>query len=302
MSKRPPFLKTGDTIGILCTARYVNMEQIQPAIKLFESWGLRVKLGDSIGAEWNIFGGDDELRAKNLSDFFVDAEIKAIVCARGGYGTLRMIDKVDFSALDRNPKWLIGFSDVTALHAHINTCLNMPSIHGQMALNIENKSAEAHETLRKALFGEALSFSYQNDFDFTRHGTAEGELVGGNLALIYAVQGSVSELDTDGKILFLEEVEEWLYNVDRMLWNLKRSGKLDNLKGLIIGGFSQLLDNDIPFGMTYEEIIWEKVKDYDYPVCFNFPSGHIDDNRALILGSKVKLEVGEDVSLRFTTQ
>ncbi|UKJ07685.1 S66 peptidase family protein [Solitalea lacus] len=296
MNKIPPYLQPGDTVGILCTARYVNTEQLQPAINLFESWGLKVKLGATVGQEWHIFGGNDDLRAQNLSDFFNDPEIKAIVCARGGYGTVRMIDKIDFSGLERTPKWLVGFSDVTVLHSHINSMFEIPTLHASMPVVIDNKTPEAIDSLRKALFGEEISYSFKIDSPFTRKGSAEAVVVGGNLSLLYAIQNSVSEIDVYGKILFIEEVEEWLYNIDRMFWNLKRSGKLQHLAGLIIGGFTQLQDNEIPFGMSYEEIVWEKVKDYDYPVCFGFPAGHFADNRAIKLGEKAILRVGEHVS------
>lgn len=296
MNKIPPYLQAGDTIGILCTARYVDIEQLQPAIKLFESWGLKVKLGSTIGVEWNIFGGDDSLRAQNLTDFFNDPEVKAIVCARGGYGTVRMIDSVDFSGLLANPKWLVGFSDVTILHSHINSMYEIPTLHASMPVIIDNKTPEAIDSLKKALFGDELAYTFHNSSPYNRYGEVEGEIVGGNLSLIHTIQNTVSELYMYDKILFIEEVGEWMYNLDRMMWNLKRSGKLQNIRGLIVGGFTELQDNEIPFGLSYEEIIWEKVKDYDFPVCFNFPAGHIADNRAIKLGHKATLRIGDNIS------
>lgn len=296
MNKIPPYLQAGDTIGILCTARYVDIEQLQPAIKLFESWGLKVKLGSTIGVEWNIFGGDDTQRAQNLTDFFNDPEVKAIVCARGGYGTVRMIDSVDFSGLLANPKWLVGFSDVTILHSHINSMYEIPTLHASMPVIIDNKTPEAIDSLKKALFGDELAYSFHNSSPYNRYGEVEGEIVGGNLSLIHTIQNTVSELYMYDKILFIEEVGEWMYNLDRMMWNLKRSGKLQNIRGLIVGGFTELQDNEIPFGLSYEEIIWEKVKDYDFPVCFNFPAGHIADNRAIKLGHKATLRIGDNIS------
>ncbi|POY36959.1 LD-carboxypeptidase [Solitalea longa] len=296
MNRTPAYLQPGDTIGILCTARYVTAEQLQPAIKIFEDWGLKVKLGSTVNAEWHIFGGDDVLRACDLTDFFNDPEIKAIVCARGGYGTIRMIDKVDFSGFINNPKWLVGFSDVTALHTHINSMYEIPTLHASMPVIIDNKTPEAIDSLKKALFGDELNYSYKNTSTFGRSGEVEAEIVGGNLSLIHTVQNTVSELFMYDKILFIEEVGEWLYNIDRMMWNLKRSSKLQNLKGLIVGGFSELQDNEIPFGLSYEEIIWEKVKDFDFPVCFGFPAGHIADNRAIKMGVNAVLRVGESIS------
>ncbi|AFD08702.1 S66 peptidase family protein [Solitalea canadensis] len=296
MNKIPPYLQAGDTIGILCTARYVDIEQLQPAIKLFESWGLKVKLGSTIGVEWNIFGGDDTLRAQNLTDFFNDPDVKAIVCARGGYGTVRMIDSVDFSGLLANPKWLVGFSDVTILHSHINSMYEIPTLHASMPVIIDNKTPEAIDSLKKALFGDELAYTFNNSSPYNRYGEIEGEIVGGNLSLIHTIQNTVSELYMYDKILFIEEVGEWMYNLDRMMWNLKRSGKLQNIRGLIVGSFTELQDNEIPFGLSYEEIIWEKVKDYDFPVCFNFPAGHIADNRAIKLGHKATLRIGDTIS------
>ncbi|MCO4293336.1 LD-carboxypeptidase [Solitalea sp. MAHUQ-68] len=296
MNRTPAYLQPGDTIGILCTARYVTNDQLQPAINLFESWGLKVKLGSTVNVEWHIFGGDDQLRAQDLTNFFNDPEVKAIVCARGGYGTIRMIDAVDFSGLIQQPKWLVGFSDVTALHSHINSMYEIPTLHASMPVIIDNKTPEAIASLKNALFGEELDYSFKNESSFSRYGEVEGEIVGGNLSLIHTVQNTVSELFMYDKILFIEEVGEWMYNLDRMMWNLKRSDKLKNLKGLIIGGFTELQDNEIPFGLSYEEIIWEKVKDYNYPVCFGFPAGHIADNRAIKMGVQATLRVGKNVS------
>ncbi len=260
------------------------------AISLLNSWGLEVVLGETVTAEYHQFAGTDQLRATDLSRFLADKNIKAIFAARGGYGTIRMIDDVDFMPIKEAPKWLIGFSDITVLHAHLFSVFGLQSIHGQMPLTIPDGTSASLQTLRKALFGEDFGYQFSAE-KLNRFGEAQGILVGGNLALLVAVLGSVSDFDYDGKILFLEDVGEYLYNIDRMMRTLKRAGKLKNLAGLMIGSLTELKDNDIPFGQTAEEIIFEVVKEYDYPVCFNFPAGHIANNQALIFGKTLILAV-----------
>lgn len=263
------------------------------AILLLESWGLEVVLGETVTAAYNQFAGDDALRAADLQRFIKDESIKAIFAARGGYGTIRMIDEVDFSSIKEAPKWIIGFSDITVLHTHLFAVFGVQSIHGQMPMTIPDGSAESLQTLRKALFGEGFGYTFSAE-KLNRMGNAQGILVGGNLALLLAVSGSVSEFDYNGKILFLEDVGEYLYSIDRMMRTLKRAEKLKNLAGLMVGGLTELKDNDIPFGQTAEEIIFEVVKEYDYPVCFGFPAGHIADNRALIFGKILNLSVQKE--------
>jgi muramoyltetrapeptide carboxypeptidase len=286
---QPPYLKKGDKIAITCPAKKLP-NPMTDAISLLQSWGLEVVLGETVEASYHQFAGDDDLRAKDLQRFIDDDSIKAIIAARGGYGTMRMIDKVDFSNFATNPKWLIGFSDITVLHTHLFANYQAQTIHGQMPINIPDASAQSLETLRKALFGEDLHY-HVHPHTLNRAGEASGILIGGNLSLLIAVAGSVSDLDYDGKILFIEDVGEYLYSIDRMMRNLKRAGKLAQLKGLIVGGFSEVKDNDIPFGQTVPEIILEVVKEYDYPVCFDFPAGHIPDNCSLILGKMLNLSV-----------
>jgi muramoyltetrapeptide carboxypeptidase len=285
----PPPLKKGDKIAITCPAKKLP-NPMTDAISLLQSWGLEVVLGETVEASYHQFAGDDELRAKDLQHFINDDSIKAIIAARGGYGTMRMIDQVDFSHFATNPKWLIGFSDITVLHTHLFNNYQAQTIHGQMPINIPDASAHSLETLRRALFGEDLHYHVHPNA-LNRVGDATGILVGGNLSLLIAAAGSVSDLDYDGKILFIEDVGEYLYSVDRMMRNLKRSGKLSRLKGLIVGGFSEIKDNDIPFGQTVPEIIMEVVKEYNYPVCFHFPAGHIPDNNSLVLGKMLNLSV-----------
>jgi muramoyltetrapeptide carboxypeptidase len=284
-----PYLKAGDKVAITCPAKKLPIPMTD-AVKLLSTWGLEVVLGETVTASFNQFAGDDALRAKDMQRFINDDSIKAIIAARGGYGTIRMVDMVDFSSLAANPKWLVGFSDITLLHSHIIANYNLPCIHGQMPLNIPDASAYSLETLRKALFGEELSYQLKANL-LNRTGDAEGILVGGNLSLLVAINGSVSDIDYSGKILFIEDVGEYLYAVDRMLRSLKRAGKLKNLAGLIVGGFTDMKDNDIQFGQTIPELVMDVVADYGYPVCFDFPAGHVSNNCSLVLGTILQLSV-----------
>jgi muramoyltetrapeptide carboxypeptidase len=230
-----------------------------------------------------------------------DSEVKAIVFARGGYGWVRIIDQINFSSLEKHPKWLIGFSDVTVLHSHLNSHISMCTLHAPMMINLmnEKRNEEATDTTIDILTGKNIRYSEKNLNALNRNGICEGELVGGNLSLLYALAGTPSDLATDSKILFIEDLDEYLYHIDRMMMQLKRAGKLTNLKGLIVGGMSDMRDNTIPFGKSAVEIISEAVAEYNYPVCFDFPSGHIDRNLPLILGADVRLEVGQSIDLTF---
>lgn len=285
----PPYLKPGDKIAITCPAKKLP-KPMTDAINLLESWGLEVVLGETLTASYHQFAGDDELRTRDMQRFLDDDSIKAIIAARGGYGTMRIIDELDFSHFSKSPKWIIGFSDITTLHAHIWANYGIQTIHGQMPINIPDASATSLKTLKNCLFGHEVSYSV-NPHALNRDGQAEGTLVGGNLSLLIAMQGSASDFNYDDAVLFIEDVGEYLYATDRMLRTLKRAGKLTNLAGLIVGGFTEVKDNDIPFGQSVEQIVMEVVKDYKYPVCFDFPAGHIPDNRALILGRSVSLSV-----------
>lgn len=272
------------------------------AINLLQSWGLEVVLGDTIEASYHQFSGNDELRAKDMQRFVDDDSVKAIIAARGGYGTIRIIDHVNFDRLKTNPKWVLGFSDITILHTHLYNNYGLQTIHGQMPVNIPDASAKSIQTLYTALFGKELSYQFPTK-SINRTGKGQGILVGGNLSLLVAVSGSASDLDYNGKILFIEDVGEYLYSVDRMIRSLDRAGKLKNLAGLVVGGFTDMKDNDIPFGQTVPDIINEVVKDYDYPVCFDFPAGHIPNNCSLILGREAILQTDEQqVSLNYVNQ
>jgi muramoyltetrapeptide carboxypeptidase len=290
----PPYLKQGDKIAITCPAKKLPAPMTD-AIALLQSWGLEVILGETVTASYHQFAGDDDMRARDMQRFLDDGSIKAIIAARGGYGTVRMIDKLDFSNFAENPKWLVGFSDITVVHAHIQANYGIQTIHGQMPINVKEGSEKSLETLRKALFGEEVHYEF-NSHSENQVGEAKGILIGGNLSLLVAISGSVSDMDYDGKVLFIEDVGEYLYSIDRMMYTLKRAGKLKNLAALVVGSFTEVKDNDIPFGQTAEQIIMDKVREYGYPVCFDFPAGHIPDNRALVLGATVSLTVNEHYS------
>lgn len=289
MSITPPYLQKGDRVAIVCPAKKLP-KPMDDAVALLQSWGLEVVLGQTVTASYNQFAGDDNLRAADLQQYINDDSIKAIFAARGGYGTVRIIDQVDFSRLATRPKWIIGFSDITVLHAHLSRNFGMTTIHGQMPINIPDATATSVETLRQALFGEELSYEIA-PAPLNRIGEGTGELIGGNLAILLSVLASASDYNYDGKVLFIEDVGEYLYSIDRMMYALKRAGKLQNLAGLIVGGFTDLKDNDIPFGQTAEEIIRAAVDEYNFPVCFGFPAGHVADNHALMMGQPISLHI-----------
>lgn len=288
----PNYLKQGDKIGIVATARKVSEAEIAPAVNLLESWGFNVVTGRDLFREDRQFAGTDEERTADMQRMLDDGEIKAIMIARGGYGTMRIIDMLDFDGFTAHPKWIIGFSDVTVLHSHIHAVCNTETIHANMCLQL-GKDMEADESLRKALTGELLGYELNGGNELNRVGTGQGLLVGGNLSLLYALNGSESDIDTDGKILFIEDLDEYLYHIDRMMISLKRAGKLEKLAGLVVGGMSSMRDNPVPFGRSAEEIIMEAVQEYHYPVCFHFPAGHIERNLALMMGRMTRLEVSE---------
>lgn len=291
----PKNLKKWDKIGIVAPARKIEMHEIETAISVFESWGLTVELGKNIFASDNQFAGTDKQRAEDLQNMLDNPEIKAVVCARGGYGTIRLLPFLDFSNFIRSSKWIVGYSDITALHAHLNQNLGAQSIHAIMPLNFpkDRSENESVKSLKRALFGEQISYKIRQH-QFNRFGKAEGEIVGGNLSVLYSIAGTKYDIQTDNKILVLEDLDEYLYHIDRMMMNLKFSGKLQNLKALIVGGMSDMNDNNISFGKAAYEIIYDAIEEYHYPVCFNFPVGHIEQNLALRLGSQVKLEIGEE--------
>lgn len=300
MSRVPAYLQPGDKVAIVCPASFIR-GNIDVGIRTLESWGLEVVVGQTVSTAYHQFAGDDSLRAADLQWALDDPSIKAVFAARGGYGCVRIIDQIDFSAFEKQPKWLVGFSDITVLHSHIQRNYKIATIHGQMPKSFESGTEASLDTLRKALFGDNMDFTYTQSAFPNRPGEATGKLIGGNLAILLSVLGSDSDPKYSNKILFIEDVGEAYYAIDRMLWALKRAGKLRKLKGLIVGGFSSMKDNDPAFGQSVEEIVWDKVKEYDFPVAFGYPAGHIDDNHALILGRKVTLTTTtESVSLQYT--
>ncbi len=296
----PSYLKSGDKIAIVAPARKTSREELKPAVDVLNSWGYEVVFGDNLFKELNQFSGSDEERAFDFQKALDADDIKAILIARGGYGILRIIDKLDFTKFVKNPKWIIGYSDVTIFHSHINKNYSIDTLHATMPLNfpVDGSINQSLNTLHTALKGESLSYEIEKH-SLNRKGSAKGELCGGNLSILYALSASVSDINTDGKILFIEDLDEYLYHIDRMMLNLKRSGKLDKLAGLIVGGMSEMRDNTVPFGKTAVEIIAETVAEYNYPVCFNFPAGHTSENYALIMGRNVRLTVDDTVVLKF---
>ncbi|WP_316829399.1 LD-carboxypeptidase [Pedobacter aquatilis] len=304
--KIPPYLNPGDTIGITSPAGYISLEQIQPSVIQMQSWGFKVHIGATIGKRDFTYGGTDAERLVDFQKMLDNPDIKAIMCARGGYGFVRIIDKLDFSSFKRNPKWIIGFSDITVIHCHLAKNYGIASIHSKMCNSFPDDWAKAEPiqietilSIKNALIGEQMGYTALPNTN-NRLGKIDGVLVGGNLSIIETLAGSDSDLDTRDKILFIEDTGEYLYSIDRMLWNLKRSGKLTNLKGLIVGGFKVKPDDaGEEFGKTIYEIVLEKVEGYKYPIVFDFPVGHQRNNFALKCGVKHVLEVTESgTSLR----
>ena len=289
MNLTPRHLQPGSKIAIAAPARMVTREEVQYAIHWLEENGFIPVYDDRLFASHYIFAGDDDFRVAVLQDYLDDESIDAIWFARAGYGCIRIIDKLDFTKFLKYPKWIVGFSDATVFHGKLNR-LGVLSLHASMPFFFEEKTPEAKQSLIDALMGKALHYEI-TPHPLNRMGAITGEVVGGNLSVLYGMMGSDTFPEVDGKILFLEEVDEYIYHVDRMMWALKRAGKLEHIKGLIIGGLTKIHDNTHPFGQTVEEVIADAVKDYDYPLCFNFPAGHFEDNRALVLGQTISLSL-----------
>jgi len=294
----PPYLVKGDYVGITSPSGFISFEEIRPSIRLMEDWGYNVRVGDTIGKKDFTFGGTDDERTRDFQKMLDDKSIKAIMCARGGYGAIRIVDKLKWDIFKTRPKWVIGFSDITVFHAHINGNLGIASIHSKMCNSFpehwgkaEPIQVETIQSIRQALSGEQMKYTMiPNRQNKTGMGT--GILVGGNIKTIESLAASKSDINTDHKILFVEDTGEYMYSVDRMFWHLKRSGKLSQLAGLIVGGIKVKTDDDgEEFGRTLEEVVLEKVKHYDYPVCFDFPVGHQKNNFALKCGIKHRLLV-----------
>lgn len=300
----PPYLKTGDTIGITSPAGYITLNDIQPSIQQMTSWGFRINIGNTIGKRNFGFGGTDDERIKDMQMMLDDPSLAAIMCARGGYGVIRIIDKLDFKNFVQRPKWIIGFSDVTILHSHLNKNLGIASIHSKMCNSFPDDWNMADDlqkqtifSIRNALSGLPVKYPLVHS-SYNKTGTAEGILTGGNLKTLESLSGTASDLYTNGKILFVEDTGEYLYSIDRMFWNLKRTGKLVGLKGLIVGGFK--IKPDDPgeeFGISLQSIVLDKLKDYNYPVCFDFPVGHQKNNFALKCGARYRMNINQQSSI-----
>lgn len=283
------YLKLGSKVAIVAPARKVTPNQMQFAINWLEEKGFVPVVDDRLYSVDHIFAGSDDVRASILQEYLDDDNIDAIWFARAGYGCIRIIDKIDFTHFVKHPKWIVGFSDATVFHGKLSR-LGCQSIHASMPFFLENKCTEALQSLYDALTGKELSYQIAWN-PLNRVGEMEGEIVGGNLSVLYGMIGSNTFPETEGKILFIEDVDEYIYHIDRMMHALKRAGKLNNLKGLVVGGLTQIHDNADPFGKSVEEVIAEAVSGYDYPLCFDFPAGHYSDNRAIILGKEMTLQV-----------
>jgi len=297
---RPPDLKPGDKVGILAPARKVSREEMKPAIDIINNWGYEVVEGKHLYDELHQFSGSDLSRASDFQAMLDDDAIRAIFCARGGYGSVRIIDSIDFSKFIRHPKWIAGFSDVTVFHSHIHSNYNIQTLHAAMPINFpaDGKPNSSLLSMKDILEGASPEYRF-TAHPFNRNGSASGQLIGGNLSILYSLSGTASDIDTRGKILFIEDLDEYLYHIDRMMMNMKRSGKLEGLAGLVVGGMNEMNDNKVPYGQTAYEIIRDAVSVYNFPVIFDFKSGHISENLGLIIGGHVHLQAGEQCTLLF---
>ena len=296
----PPYLKKGDTIGIICPAGFMAKNKVETCIETLKNWSYKVVVGNTVGNQFNYFSGTDEERLNDLQTMLDDKNIKAILCARGGYGLSRIIDSIDFRGFKKNPKWIIGYSDITLLHSHINRQLKIATMHSPMAaaFNDDGYKNEFILSLQKAIKGNKANYNC-SFHHFNKTGKVTAELVGGNLCMIAHTIGTKSVYNTKNKILFIEDIGEYIYNIDRMFIQIKRIGLLENLAGLVVGGFTDLKDTTIPFGKNVYEIIQEHTKEYNYPICFDFPVGHQTENVALKIGVEYTLNIdNKKVSLK----
>lgn len=295
----PDYIKPGDKIGIVSTGSRISSDIIEKAVTLLQSLGYEVVVAENALSSFNQFAARDEERAADLQKMIDDDSIKAIICSRGGYGSLRASELVNWERLKNQPKWIVGFSDVTVLHSKLNK-MRIASIHGVMPKYFldEEKPSVSFNLLLDALSGREISYDIPSSI-YNREGKVKAEITGGNLSILYSLRGTKYDTDTKGKILFIEDLDEYKYHIDRMLMNLKAGGKLESLAGLVVGNFTGIKDNDTPFGKTTEEIILDLVKEYDYPVMFDFPAGHIKNNFPLIFGQKAELDVDKD-GVKFT--
>ena len=295
----PPYLKPGDTVAIVAPSGILKNRQkeVQQAVDLLKSWDLHAVVGEHVFSQDNHFAGTDEQRYEDFQKAMDNSSVSAIWCARGGYGTVRILDKLEFSKFKENPKWLIGYSDITALHNEFHN-EGFESIHALMCTSLTNDLNDIStsiESYKKALFGESLQYDLEGS-TYNRVGEITAPLVGGNLTMLHTMLGSKTSIDTSGKILFIEEIGEYKYHIDRMLQSLKRAGYFDNCAGLLVGDISKMRKNTTLWGSSVEQLILDALSDYNFPICFNMPAGHEKDNRAMILGRTVKMTVSEDKS------
>ena len=294
--KKPTSLHKGSVVRIISTARKITPAEVSPSIKLLTSWGLNVELGRNIYAIDNQFAGSETQRLQDLQQALNDDTVDMIWCSRGGYGTTMLLDHIDFEAFIKKPKWVVGYSDITSLLCHITHNFNIATIHGTMPINVPNNSDEnglkSIASLKECLFGGDIQYPIKPNI-LSKPGDASGPVIGGNLSILYSILGSSSSPDTTGAILFIEDLDEYLYHIDRMMVNLKRNGMLRGLSALLVGGLTDMNDNNVPYGKSAEQIVYDHVKDYDYPVYFGFEAGHMSPNLALPYG--VKAEIRNDI-------
>jgi muramoyltetrapeptide carboxypeptidase len=292
----PPYLKIGDTIGIVCPAGFMEAERIDSCVAMLKSWGFRIKIGKTVGGiSSNYFSGTDAERLSDLQKMLDDEDIKAILFGRGGYGLSRIIDLISFKKFRKSPKWILGYSDICLLHAHIFANYEIATAHAPMAgAFLEATPGDPYiQSIRELITGVRLQYTC-NPHPFNRKGEVEGELMGGNLTLMAHTLDGPSEFKTKGLILFIEDIGEYLYNVDRMLHQLKRAGKFQKPAAVIVGSFTDLKDTERPFGMNAYEIIRDILEEFDYPVCYGFPVGHVKENFALKCGVAFRLKIDRE--------
>jgi len=296
---RPDKLNPQDEIRILTTARKVDTSEITEAIHWLESLGYLASLGETMHLADNQYGGTDIERARDFQSALDDPKVKGIWFARGGYGSIRVFDYIHWERFIENPKWLIGFSDITIWHNLVNHFYGIQTLHTLMPITFPTSTDISRAILAENMAGNFPSIHFEANAQNTRPENFEGEIIGGNLSILYSLLGTKIGFNTNGKILFIEEIDEYLYHIDRMLISLKFAGKLEGLKGLVVGGFTDIKDNEIPFGKSFYDIILEHTSSYTYPVIFDFPAGHIADNRAIALGSRVRFEIGREIKMNY---
>lgn len=296
---QPPYLKTGDTVAIVAPSGILKERtgEVEQAVALLNSWGLQVVIGKHVFNKANHFAGTDEERSEDFQNALDDPSISAIWCARGGYGTVRILDRLNFSKFKKNPKWLIGYSDITALHNQMDI-EGFESIHAMMCTSLSDDISEIQETVstfKDAIFGGSLYYTLKGS-ENNRVGQVTAPLVGGNLTMLHTMLGSKTSIDLSGKILFIEEIGEYAYHIDRMLQSLKRAGYFNHCKGVIVGDITKVRKNTTPWGTSVEQLILDALSEYKFPIAFNMPAGHEKDNRAMILGRTIDLVVEKNKS------